>query len=209
MMESMHLVKRCPACGRESDASALRCGCGALLAHVDLTAPRGAQAAAAGAPPSDPSPDALACPHADCAQPNAHDALRCVYCDRPMNALAAIGARRMNEGGGPSADTRAAARIEWPWGASMSLMEELIIGRAPPADAGLAARLARDFDNVSRRHAVLRISSAGVTIEDLGSSNGTFVNGVRLAANQPVPLHDGARLQFAADLVATLRLTND
>ena len=33
---------------------------------------------------------------------------------------------------------------------------------------------------VSRRHAVLRISQETVTIEDLGSRNGTFVNGNRI-----------------------------
>jgi DNA-binding NtrC family response regulator/pSer/pThr/pTyr-binding forkhead associated (FHA) protein len=33
---------------------------------------------------------------------------------------------------------------------------------------------------VSRRHAVLRVNGDGVKLEDLGSTNGTFVNGVRV-----------------------------
>lgn len=39
-----------------------------------------------------------------------------------------------------------------------------------------------DSQTVSRRHALLRISASGATIEDLTSKNGTFVNEQRCAA---------------------------
>lgn len=191
MSESPELVKRCPACGLESPAAALRCGCGALLAHVDLTSPAGATAAAgAAAPAPSGTHTALLCPHPDCGQPNAPGARRCIYCDRPLHTVPA-------------------ARIEWPWGEASPIGEQTLVGRVPEAEAALVERLTREFDNVSRRHAVLRASSAGVTVEDLGSSNGTFVNDIRLPPNQPVRLHDGARLRFAADLVATVRIGHD
>jgi pSer/pThr/pTyr-binding forkhead associated (FHA) protein len=49
---------------------------------------------------------------------------------------------------------------------------------------------------VSRRHAVVRRLGREVTIEDLGSSNGTFVNGERLAG--PRALRDQDRVQLGA-----------
>ena len=44
---------------------------------------------------------------------------------------------------------------------------------------------------VSRRHAVIRLNNKRLEVYDLGSSNGTSVNGVRLAPHQPYPLRDG------------------
>jgi pSer/pThr/pTyr-binding forkhead associated (FHA) protein len=44
---------------------------------------------------------------------------------------------------------------------------------------------------VSRRHAVIRLRNSEIEIFDLGSSNGTSVNGVRLAPHQPKQLRDG------------------
>lgn len=49
---------------------------------------------------------------------------------------------------------------------------------------------------VSRRHAVVRRLGRDVTIEDLGSSNGTFVNGERLAG--PRALRNQDRVQLGA-----------
>lgn len=48
----------------------------------------------------------------------------------------------------------------------------LVIGRDPDCDIFLS-----DV-TVSRRHAVLEVGDAGVTIRDTGSLNGTYVNGV-------------------------------
>ena len=49
---------------------------------------------------------------------------------------------------------------------------------------------------VSRRHAVLRRSGNELLVEDLGSSNGTMVNGKRVTG--PRPLQDQDRLQLGA-----------
>lgn len=49
---------------------------------------------------------------------------------------------------------------------------------------------------VSRRHAVIRLNNRRLEIYDLGSSNGTAVNGVRLAPHQPYPLRDGDEISL-------------
>jgi transcriptional regulator with AAA-type ATPase domain len=58
---------------------------------------------------------------------------------------------------------------------------EVVIGR----DAGCDVRI--DDPSLSRRHVRLWIAEA-MTIEDLGSSNGTFLAGKRLAPGAPAPL---------------------
>ena len=71
---------------------------------------------------------------------------------------------------------------------------ELLIGHSDSADLMLDDRF------VSRRHALVTIGAPGqVTIRDLNSTGGTFVNGERLAG--PRVLRDGDLVQFA-DLVA-------
>ncbi len=53
---------------------------------------------------------------------------------------------------------------------------ENVVGRDPRCAVWL------DVSGVSRRHARVSVAADAVTIEDLGSSNGTFVKGRRLAA---------------------------
>lgn len=49
---------------------------------------------------------------------------------------------------------------------------------------------------ISRRHAILHLSGKRLTIRDLGSSNGTFINGVRLDSDNAHQLRDGDRLRL-------------
>lgn len=57
--------------------------------------------------------------------------------------------------------------------------------------------------SVSRQHAQLLIEPDGpVRLTDLGSSNGTFLNGQRLTPHQPVALRDGDRLGFGPSMIA-------
>ena len=53
-----------------------------------------------------------------------------------------------------------------------------------------------DAQSVSRRHAVLNVAAGLATLEDLGSKNGTFVNGIRLSS--PVALRDGDELRVGS-----------
>jgi pSer/pThr/pTyr-binding forkhead associated (FHA) protein len=48
--------------------------------------------------------------------------------------------------------------------------------------------------NVSRHHAQVRPSGDGFVVEDLGSTNGTMVNGARIAG--PRALDDGDEVRF-------------
>ena len=53
-----------------------------------------------------------------------------------------------------------------------------------------------DAQSVSRRHARLTIASGLATLEDLGSKNGTFVNGIRRSS--PVALRDADELRIGS-----------
>lgn len=50
---------------------------------------------------------------------------------------------------------------------------------------------------VSRMHAVIRRTGTRLMIEDLDSSNGTFVNGVQIRPYMPRPLQSGDRIRLA------------
>jgi DNA-binding winged helix-turn-helix (wHTH) protein len=66
---------------------------------------------------------------------------------------------------------------------------EAIIGRHPGCDVCI------DSPDISRHHAKIRVQPDGVTIEDLGSKNGTWVGASRLA--EPRELQDGDRIRVA------------
>src|SRR5918992_3297521 len=59
-------------------------------------------------------------------------------------------------------------------GRSMELDRDLVIGREG-ADLTIG-----DDPEMSRRHAQVRPVAGGVVVQDLGSTNGTFVNGRRI-----------------------------
>lgn len=60
--------------------------------------------------------------------------------------------------------------------------------------------------SVSRSHARITVQNGTVTVEDVGSTNGTFVNGQRLTPQVPVPLTDGAEVTFGGTKL-TLRMS--
>jgi S1-C subfamily serine protease len=68
------------------------------------------------------------------------------------------------------------------------------LGRHPLSDVRFDAE--RDLD-VSSRHAAVIRKTEGFFLQDLGSRNGTFVNGKRITAD--TPLHDGDVIGFGAN----------
>jgi DNA segregation ATPase FtsK/SpoIIIE, S-DNA-T family len=66
-------------------------------------------------------------------------------------------------------------------GKRLTLADELVIGRAESGDGRLD-----DDPELSRRHARVFRDGGRIVIEDLGSANGTFVNGERLRGARPL-----------------------
>ncbi len=62
-------------------------------------------------------------------------------------------------------------------------------------DTGIAVALPND-SNASRRHATILTSNGQYSIVDNASSNGTFVNGVRVPSQTPQPLRPGDEVQI-------------
>lgn len=65
--------------------------------------------------------------------------------------------------------------------------------------------LAED-NQVSRNHATITWDGRHCAVTDLGSSNGTFVNGNRIPPHKPHPLYSGDRIRFGPDAKFVLRL---
>jgi pSer/pThr/pTyr-binding forkhead associated (FHA) protein len=90
----------------------------------------------------------------------------------------------------PPADEELVVTAGASAGRRLSLGDELVIGRAVSGDGALS-----DDHELSRRHArVARDASGRLTIEDLGSANGTFLNGERVHGPQPLGLGDSVRI---------------
>ena len=66
--------------------------------------------------------------------------------------------------------------------------DPVIVGRREPEDVVVKDAL------VSRQHCRIAPAGDGWTVEDLGSANGTFVDGKRVEGT--VPLTDGARIEL-------------
>lgn len=75
-------------------------------------------------------------------------------------------------------------------GDEVRLVNEFRIGRAPLCELKLAD------SRVSSQHALLRYTAEGWTLRDLGSTNGTWLNGRRLGSGETRPLERDAILAF-------------
>ena len=81
-------------------------------------------------------------------------------------------------------------------GQSVDLVKDLtLVGRDEDCDVRL------DHKSISKLHCVIVKTDGLLLIRDLGSTNGTFLNGRRLPENTPVRVGDGDRLQFGANVV--------
>lgn len=82
---------------------------------------------------------------------------------------------------------------------------EIQIGRAdPPTSFTPALDLTQDDGarkGVSRRHAAIRAYEQGLALIDLGSTNGTLLNGNRLVPERPYPIRSGDEIRFGDLLI--------
>ena len=75
-------------------------------------------------------------------------------------------------------------------GQEISIDRDMLVGRHQDADVLLQAA------EISRRHAALLLKDQLLWVQDLNSSNGTFINDIRIEQEQQ--LHDGDIVQFAS-----------
>jgi DNA-binding winged helix-turn-helix (wHTH) protein len=100
----------------------------------------------------------------------------------------------------PSAATPV-CRVRWRGEAIDVPAGESMIGR----DLGCAVQI--DADSVSRHHARITVAGRDVSIEDLGSKNGTWVAGERIAGT--VPLTDGTSVRLGSETVRVEIVADD
>ncbi|HEY7773429.1 MAG TPA: FHA domain-containing protein [Marinagarivorans sp.] len=67
------------------------------------------------------------------------------------------------------------------------LLGSMLLGRSKECDICIPA------SHLSRKHAKFTVSSTGLTVDDLGSSNGTFINGKRI---EHISLYHGDEVSF-------------
>ncbi|MGB9600698.1 MAG: FHA domain-containing protein [Myxococcota bacterium] len=65
---------------------------------------------------------------------------------------------------------------------------ENIIGASPSCNVHI------DYDTISSKHAAISYRDGNFYLRDLGSTNGTLLNGIRI--NQEMPLNDGDTITF-------------
>lgn len=79
-------------------------------------------------------------------------------------------------------------RLRWDGGRTMLAQGEYIVGRDPAADVVI------DSSTVSRHHARIRVAHGGVTLEDLGSKNGSYVGDRRVDGTLTLTDGDDVRI---------------
>lgn len=82
----------------------------------------------------------------------------------------------------------------------LTLTDKAVIGRRDPAVQAVPELDLTPYGGyqmgISRRHAILSARDGHLELLDLGSRNGTYIDGRRLNPHQPHPLRDGAEVRL-------------
>jgi hypothetical protein len=193
---------KCSECGYENMDGLDYCdGCGAKLAAAEKPATEGEAPKAEQAAIEQPAAEAEAAKPAAAAEAEAPAGEAAAESEAPTGELAPKPAAEPEAAPAPSA---AAAPFKAKLvvvrggrkGQEFPLEEgNNQVGRWDP-DTGAFPEVDLDADDpeakISRRHALVRIDGGKITIEDIGSLNGTYVNrGPRVQPGNPVELKTG------------------
>lgn len=147
-----------------------------------------------------------------CSGSNASGASTCQFCGFPLPR------QRSPENPGPPPPAGSTSRAPAPSGDPFNVErtvvvraagldpihlqkgDRLLVGRSP--DSPLSSVCA---DNISRQHAEIYVGEEGVVLMDTDSTNGTFVDGTRLAPRSPFSIQATADVHFGNE--PPLRLT--
>jgi len=78
-------------------------------------------------------------------------------------------------------------------GIVIEINEDVLLGRTKGTYAAVLGR----FSHISGSHCQIKKTNSAWSITDLGSTNGTFVNGVKINPNSSVSLANGAKVKLA------------
>ena len=172
----MARVKVCNLCGEHNPPDELFCvSCGTSLADVAAVDPSSIQ----NAEPDDATVE--------------RDDARTDSQSRP-NQAPVVGARTVRDIDPAQAPP---CTLRFPWG-PVPVVGQLRIGR----DSGFSP-ISGQLDSrttVSRQHAVIGATQGQWTVRDLGSTNGTYLNGERLAEGETRPISNGDQVGFSRSL---------
>ncbi len=203
-------LRVCPTCAHRNRPGTLLCdNCGtnlttgqqAALGTRDLRDPEAAEKPPTGRLSTDkPSTNKL---NADAAA-------------SPASRLDSAEVRAIRSAGSGVFDAAMTLRVEIEGGATPILLkpqsQDMILGRRDPT-TGAAPEVdltpyAGYRMGVSRKHASLKLTENQINLWDMGSSNGTFLNGSRLIPHRPYPVRDGDEIRLGQMILRLFFQTN-
>ncbi|MCB2160541.1 FHA domain-containing protein [bacterium] len=92
--------------------------------------------------------------------------------------------------------SKSGAYLQTSSGIAFALKKSQVIGRTSKTEVDIDLSGLDSEKAISRKHALVRQDGELFYLEDLGSRNGTWVNGERLAKGESVPLGNGNEVIF-------------
>ena len=133
----------------------------------------------------------------ECQMENIEGALFCEECGAKLETLSSA-----QDAAGATAGAGTALVFTSPDGSRLEIpaKDDVVIGREDPISEVFPDLDLTNFggveSGVSRKHAVIHRSGGAVTLEDMGSTNGTYVNRKRIQPNVPQRIQAGDEVRF-------------